>query len=96
MPAAQCRYDACVEVPESFVVQAPVAVRTLPGGEHAVTRFTGTGAEIGQAWMGFFSELLRDGVQTADAPYVERYGKDSSYNPATGVMSCELCIPIKG
>ncbi|WP_397452671.1 GyrI-like domain-containing protein [Pseudomonas sp. NA-150] len=95
-PAAQCRYDACVEVPESFDATPPASIRTLPGGEHAVTRFTGTGAEIGQAWMDFYGELQLDGVETAKGPYFERYGKDSSYNPATGVMSCELCIPLKG
>lgn len=93
-PAGQCRYDACVEVPENFVVTPPVAVRVLPGGQHAVARFSGTGAEIGQAWMRLFGELPSIGLQ-ADGAYFERYAEDSSYDPVTGVMACELCVPVK-
>ncbi|MDB6142181.1 MAG: AraC family transcriptional regulator [Pseudomonas sp.] len=93
-PAAECRYDACVEVPDSFVATPPIAVRDLPGGEHAVAWFKGTGAEIGPAWMALFAELPGLGWQ-ADGAYFERYAQDSSYDPQTGVMSCELCVPVK-
>jgi AraC family transcriptional regulator len=93
-PAAECRYDACVEVPERFIARPPIAVRDLPGGEHAVAWFSGTGADIGQAWMGFFAALPGLGVQP-DGPYFERYGEGASYDPQTGVMNCELCVPVK-
>lgn len=94
-PAAQCRYDACVEVPESFDAPPQVLVRTLPGGQFAVARFTGTGAEMGEAWMRFFGELPANGVQSNGGPYFERYAENSSYDPVTGVMACELCVPVK-
>ncbi|MDB5983174.1 MAG: AraC family transcriptional regulator [Pseudomonas sp.] len=93
-PAEQCRYDACVEVPEGFVATPPVFVRDLPGGEHAVTWFTGTGAEIGLAWTQLFTALPGLGLQ-ANGAYFERYAEDSSYDPQTGVMTCELCVPVK-
>lgn len=93
-PAEQCRYDACVEVPEDFVATPPVFVRQLPGGEHALARFSGTGAEIGQAWMQLFAALPGLGLQ-ANGAYFERYAEDSNYDPQTGVMTCELCVPVK-
>jgi AraC family transcriptional regulator len=83
-----------VEVPEDFVATPPVFVRELPGGEHAVARFSGTGAEIGPAWMRLFAALPDLGLQ-ANGAYFERYAEDSNYDPQTGVMVCELCVPVK-
>jgi AraC family transcriptional regulator len=94
-PPAECRYDACVEVPETFDATPQVLIRTLPGGQFACARFVGTGAEIGEAWNRLFRELPTLDRRADGGPYFERYAQDSRYDPLTGVMDCELCVPVK-
>src|SRR5215510_6113766 len=51
-PPELCRYDACVELPPGLSVSdAPET--TIRGGRYAVTRFKGTGADLGVAWGEF-------------------------------------------
>lgn len=95
-PAAQCRYDACVAVPDDFVAKSPVSIATLPGGRYAVAEFTGTVPQLTLAW----TELLRDwlpasGMQLDGRPVLEHMPPDTQYDPATGVFTCELCIPVR-
>ena len=91
----QCRYDACVEVPEGFVVSGKALKTILPGGRYAVLGFKGTVEEIGAAW----AVLLRDwlpasGLQLDARPSFEHYPRGSSYDAKTGVFDCEICIPV--
>ena len=91
----QCRYDACVEVPEGFVVSGKALKTTLPGGRYAVLDFEGTVEEIGVAW----AALLRDwlpgsGLQVDARPSFEHYPRGSSYDAKSGVFDCEICIPV--
>lgn len=95
-PAAQCRYDACVAVPDDFVAKGSASIAILPGGRYAVAAFTGTVPQLSLAW----TELLRDwlpasGMQMDGRPLFEHMPPDTPYDPATGVFRCELCIPVK-
>lgn len=95
-PEAQCRYDACVAVPDNFVARSPAFIATLPGGRYAVAAFQGTVPQLTLAW----TELLRDwlpasGMQLDGRPLFEHMPPDTRYDPATGVFHCELCIPVK-
>lgn len=95
-PAAQCRYDACVAVPDGFVAKSPASITTLPGGRYAVAVFEGTVPQLALAW----TELLRDwlpasGMQLDGRPVFEHMPPDTHYDPVTGVFRCELCIPVK-
>lgn len=94
--AAQCRYDACVEVPESFVAKSPASIAVLPGGRYAVADYRGTGADISVAW----TTLLRDwlpasGMQADSRPCFEYYPVDAFFDPATGAFGCQICLPVR-
>ena len=91
----KCRYDAGVEVPPDFGGSGKHLMTTIPGGKYAVAEYKGTAQDIGGAW----SALLRDwlpesGMQLDSRPFFEYYPKDSTYDPRTGVFTCQLYIPV--
>lgn len=93
--AAQLRYDACVEVPADYEPTSPALKTTIPGGRYAVHAFRGPVADISGAW----AAMLRDwipgsGYQLDARPLFEHYPVSAGYDPATGVFSCEICIPV--
>jgi AraC family transcriptional regulator len=93
-PAEECRYDACVELPAGLSVSDATEM-TIPGGRYAVTRFKGTGAEIGAAWDGFVRAALeRDLEMDSDRPAFEHYPRGAPFDARTGVFACELCYPV--
>jgi len=95
-PAAECRYDACVEVDAGYEPKAPVKLAQLAGGRYAVAAFTGTGADMPAAWAAFFGTWLPASGMAMDArPCFERYAASYAIDPQTGVFSCELCLPVK-
>jgi AraC family transcriptional regulator len=92
---AQCRYDACVEVAPSVALTGPAVRSTIPAGRYAVLDFKGTAAQIGPTW----TALLRDwipgsGLQVDSWPCFEHYPVGSTFDPATGIFTCEICIPV--
>ncbi|WP_050479219.1 AraC family transcriptional regulator [Herbaspirillum rhizosphaerae] len=94
-PPEQCRYDACVEVPDSFVADG-AALTTLPGGRYAVADFRGHTRDIGQAWMDMCRQWVPGQQLQFDArPGFERYLPGSRTDPETGLFSCELCVAVR-
>jgi AraC family transcriptional regulator len=95
-PAAEeWRYDACVEVDERFKGSGPYQAATVAAGRYAVARFEGTVTEMPLAWGALLHEWLPRSDQTLDSrPFLEYYGPSSSFDPKTGVLTCELCIPV--
>ena len=95
MPPEKCRYDACVELPRGLEI--PDAEQTtIAGGSYAVTRFKGTGAEIGAAWGAFVAVTLAETPNRLDDqrhPF-EHYPRGAFLDAKTGVFACELCLPI--
>ena len=93
--AAQCRYDAGCEMPANLVAAGNAHRTVIPGGKYAALNFKGTVADFEPAWL----TLLRDwlpssGLQLDNRPMFEYYPSDSSYDPATGVLECKLCVPV--
>ncbi len=91
----QCRYDAGCETPTNFVAAGNAHRTTIPGGKYAALSFQGTVADFEAAW----DALLRDwlpasGLQLDSRPMFEYYPVDSSYDSATGVIQCKLCVPV--
>jgi AraC family transcriptional regulator len=91
----QCRYDAGCETPTDFVATDNAHRTTIPGGKYAALSFQGTVADFEAAW----DALLRDwlpssGLQLDSRPMFEYYPVDSSYDSATGVIQCKLCVPV--
>jgi AraC family transcriptional regulator len=94
-PAEQCRYDCCVELPPGLTV-GDASERAIPGGRYAVTRFKGTGAQIGAAWDGFAGACMTSGMTMDGArPAFEHYPRGATFDSKTGVFACELCFPLE-
>ena len=90
---AECRYDCCVELPAGVSLpDAPEFI--IPGGDYAVARFKGTGAEIGAAWAEFIGACLSRGLKfdTSRLDF-EHYPRGATFDTKTGVFACELCYP---
>lgn len=89
------RYDACVEVEESFSGTGDYHTTVIPGGKYASTRFSGTTSDIVDTWAKLLREWLPEsGMQLDSRPFFEYYGLDATFDPKTGVFTCELCIPV--
>lgn len=91
----QCRYDAGCEIPANVSALGAAHRATIPGGQYAALSFKGVVSEFEAAW----DALLRDwlpasGLQLDNRPMFEYYPTDSSYDPATGVLQCQLCVPV--
>jgi len=92
---AQCRYDACAEIPADAPVSPTVLTTTIPAGRYASLPFKGTSAEVDAAWQRLVREWLPDsGLQLADGPCFEHYPVDACYDESTGAFECNLCVPV--
>jgi AraC family transcriptional regulator len=91
----QLRYDAGVEVSSEFEVSGPAFKTKLPGGKYASAEFQGTSRQIADSWKTMLRDWLpSSGMQLDSRPLFEYYPPDSSYDPATGVFECQICIPV--
>jgi AraC family transcriptional regulator len=91
----QCRYDAGCEISASVLARGDAHRTTIPGGQYAALDFKGVVADFEPAW----NALLRDwlpssGLQLDGRPMFEYYPVDSSYDPSTGALECQLCVPV--
>lgn len=94
-PPENCRYDACVEVPEGFVPTGRVNVTTLPGGRYAVAKFHGDPSTIGDAWIELFRDWLpRSGMRCDARPCLEYYPRNWAPDPEGGTFTFDICIPV--
>ena len=95
-PPAECRYDAAIEVPSSYVVPEPARLQTLPGGRYAVARFRGTSADVGGAWRWMFREWLPDsGLQVDNRPCFERQQPGELGGAPGDLVECDICVPVR-
>jgi AraC family transcriptional regulator len=91
----QCRYDAGVEVPAQLELSGPAFKTTLAGGRYASAYFRGTVDQIGDAWVALLRDWLPpSGMHLDGRPSFEYYPPGSSFDPATGVFDCQICIPV--
>jgi AraC family transcriptional regulator len=94
--AEQCRYDACVVVPQSFAPDRWVNVMDVPGGKCAVSEFVGTAHEIRGAWEELYrSWLPGSGFEPDDRPCFEIYRGNPSVDAERRAFRCELCLPVR-
>jgi AraC family transcriptional regulator len=92
----KCRYDAGVEVDAGFTPNGSANLMSLPGGRYAVAQFTGSSSNISTAWTEIFRDWLPgSGMQIGARPCFERYPAQGAMDPATGLFSCEICVPVK-
>ncbi|SDF96059.1 MULTISPECIES: GyrI-like domain-containing protein [unclassified Duganella] len=93
-PPSECRYDACVEIAPDYVLKPPAKETHLPAGRYAVAPFKGTAGDVPKAWGAFFGQLSAEG-KVDEGLCFERYPADYAMDPATGIFTAELCIPVK-
>lgn len=92
---AHIRYDACVVIPDGFVVDGGIGVQVLPGGEHAVTvhhgpydQLTAVYAEIMGRWLPSQGRRIGRG-----SPY-EIYLNDMRKIPPQDLLT-EVRVPLE-
>ena len=91
----QCRYDAGCEVPPAMTMLGNALKTTVPGGKYAALSFKGTVADIEAAWTSMLRDWLPpSGLKLDGRMMFEYYPQGSSYDPATGVFDCKLCVPV--
>jgi AraC family transcriptional regulator len=92
----QCRYDAGCEIPPKFIALGNAHKTVIPGGNYAALSFKGTVSEFEPAWTALLRDWLpSSGLQLDNRPMFEYYPAGSSYDPATGVLDCKLCVPVE-
>ncbi len=94
VPIDKLRSDACVTVPEGYVVDGDIRVVDLPGGRHAVLAYVGPYADLSQAYHWLFSEWLpKSGEETADRPCFEEYLNNPREHPPSEWRT-DICLPL--
>jgi AraC family transcriptional regulator len=95
-PPKHCRYDCCVEVTAAMRAVGSVGIQRFAGGRYGCTRFSGTVADINDAWMRLYGDWLpSSGWQPDDQPAIEIYDAGVDVDEETGRFSCLLCVPIR-
>jgi len=91
----QCRYDAGSEIPPNFTALGNAHQTVIPGGKYAALSFKGVVSEFESAWMALLRDWLpSSGLQLDSRPMFEYYPAGASYDPATGILECKLCVPV--
>jgi AraC family transcriptional regulator len=88
-----CRYDACVQLPPGLSMPDAEEM-VIDGGRYAITHFKGPGAELGAAWGAFLRECEATARRDDSRPPFEHYPRGSHYDARTGILACELCLPV--
>ena len=76
-PQDRIRYDACVNVNETFVPEGDMGVQVIPGGEYAMTTHFGPYQKLGETYTKLLGQWLpRSGRELRSAPCFEVYLND--------------------
>ncbi|RIX59401.1 DNA gyrase inhibitor [Paenibacillus nanensis] len=87
----KCRYDACIVIPEDFLMNEDgICEGKLLGGEYVLFKIKHTAEEIQKAWAEIFPALHSMGVTVDDKPILEVYTGNMLLNDY-----CEIGVPIK-
>ncbi len=92
----QCRYDACIEVADSFTPPRDVGTELIPGGLFACAQFSGASDGICDAWLRLTQRCTAERGCRPDArPCIEIYGDAAVLALPAGRFTCELCLPVR-
>ena len=70
-PSSQCRYDACIEVPDDYE-DLPLLTTTIPTGRYGIFRCEGPPEAVLEQYIEFATVWLpRSGYEPADFPTVD-------------------------
>jgi len=99
IPMEECRYDACVTVPEGTEGEGEVGVYELPAGRYAVYTASASHETLCQELEKIYGDLMAwwptGGYEFDQRPWLELYyGTDEDYD--AGKFVVDICVPIKG
>jgi AraC family transcriptional regulator len=84
-----------VEVRGKITVPGNSQTTAISGGQYAVAAFRGAVDQIGGVWDSMLREWLpNSGMQLDARPFLEYYSTDASFDPKTGVFTCDIAIPV--
>jgi DNA gyrase inhibitor GyrI len=86
----KCRFDACIIIPQDFVIDSNVQECEFIGGKYSVFKIIHTAEEIQKAYMEIFPKIIKEGLQIANKPIIERYSIKMVEN-----HFCEICVPLE-
>lgn len=89
-----CRFDACVVIPDNFTPEAQIQIQAISGGPYGVCHFELRPEKMQQAWEDAFLWLCNSGFETSDKPCYERYHNNAAEHPE-GKWIFDICIPLK-
>ncbi|MFT4647373.1 MAG: AraC family transcriptional regulator [Glaciecola sp.] len=93
-PADKLRYDACVEVDDSFEPQGELGVQELAGGRYAVVVHEGPYENFGQTYGELYARQFGEGKSTPGAgPCLEFYLNDPTTTAPADLRS-EIWVPL--
>lgn len=85
-----CRFDACIVLPNDYQVDDSVIEGEVSGGKYLVYEVNHTAEAIQKAYYEIFQSLQSNGYKTDNKPIMEKYTGDMISNPY-----CEICVPVK-
>jgi AraC family transcriptional regulator len=95
-PPEKCRYDACIVVPPDLSPDPEIAMKDVPGGRCAVSKYVGTAGEIGKAWNQMLSIWLpSSGYEMDSRACFELYRGEHYLDQAKSILECDICVPVK-
>jgi DNA gyrase inhibitor GyrI len=89
VPPDQCRYDACLVVPDDFQADDSIRVADLPGWKVGMTDFVGTASEVRLAGDTLWASLADSGRKPR-GPFIEIYRGNPAVAGRPGVFKCQL------
>ena len=85
-----CRFDACIVIPNDYQVDDSVFEGEISGGKYLIYEVKHTAEDIQKAYSDIFPSLQSNGYQMDNKPIMEKYIGDMISNPY-----CEICVPVK-
>jgi len=98
VPLAQCRFNACIRVPEGTEASAGILVGRLGSeGKYACMSFVRRDPRYAEAFFGGIEYLYKSwlpdsGYVPADSPFLEFYREEE---PGKGKLMVDFCVPLR-
>ncbi|WP_160032416.1 AraC family transcriptional regulator [Paenibacillus sp. An7] len=90
VPPEQCRYDACIVIPQDYQMNKIISESKLPCGDYAIFKLKHTAEDIQKAWNQIFPAIQNGGYLMDNKPVIERYKGHMILDD-----DCEICVPVK-
>lgn len=85
-----CKFDACIVIPNDYQVDDSVLEGELSGGKYLVYEVKHTADDIQKAYSDILQSLHQNGYKMDNKSIMEKYVGDMISNPY-----CEICVPVK-